>query len=84
MTEVLVEFVKLLFGQVGVIGTVCLGVAAFIGWLLQEERASHTQTRTKYEEMNDKRFDLLLAQQQTLTALKDAVTVLATKIKDEH
>lgn len=50
---------KLLFGQLGVVGTVCLGVAGALGWLHMQERADHKQTR----ELMYQHFEKLLALQ---------------------
>ena len=77
MTGALVDLIKLLFGQVGVIGTICLGLAAFVGWLLREERNAHLMTQRRYEELNEKRFEILLMHQKALGEVRDSLSILA-------
>lgn len=84
MTQVVVDLIKLLFGQVGVIGTLCLAVAAWFAYSYREEREAHLKTQTRYEDLNEKRFELLKSQSDTLTALKDAMVILSNKVKVDH
>jgi hypothetical protein len=84
MTQVVVDLIKLLFGQVGVIGTLCLAVAAWFAYSYREEREAHLKTQSRYEDMNEKRFEVLKSNQETLTMLKDAISILANKVKVDH
>lgn len=83
MTGIVVDLLKLLFGQVGVIGTLCLSLAVFLGWLYREEIKAHQLTRTRYEDMNEKRFEILTTQSKVLTELKDTMTLVSGKL-GEH
>lgn len=84
MSQVVVDLIKLLFGQVGVIGTLCLGIAAWFAYQYREEREAHLRTQNRYEELNEKRFELMKTNHETLNALKDSVGLLASKVKVEH
>lgn len=39
------DLLKLLFGQLGVVGTVCFLVSGYLAWLHHQEREDHKQTR---------------------------------------
>jgi hypothetical protein len=41
----LIPIIKLLFGELGVVGAVCFIGAGHISWLLHQERLAHEQTR---------------------------------------
>ena len=84
MTQPIVDLIKLLFGQVGVIGSLCLFVAAWFAYSYREEREAHLKTQSRYEDMNEKRFEVLKSNQETLTMLKDAISILANKVKVDH
>lgn len=72
------ELLKLLFGQVGVLGTVLIGFAAYIGWLLEQEKREHERTRTRAEEVYEKRTILFETYLKAMTELRVAVEASAT------
>ena len=71
--EGLQAVLTLLFGQVGVLGTVLIGFSAILFYLLREERAEHAKTRLRAEELHDRRLELA---KQTLIALHEQQTAL--------
>jgi hypothetical protein len=47
----LITIIKLLFGELGVVGAVCFIGAGHISWLLHQERLAHEQTRATIKEV---------------------------------
>lgn len=43
--EDITTILKLLFGQLGVVGTVCFIMSAYLAWLYDQERKDHKATR---------------------------------------
>lgn len=68
------SLLKLLFGQLGVIGTVCLGVATALGWLHMQERKDHKQTRELMYQHFEKLLTLQISVASVLAELKLLIT----------
>lgn len=68
--EWLESLLKLLFGQLGPLGTVCLGVAAYTAWLHYEEKKDHKKTREIVAEDAEKRLKIHQEYIQTLAEIK--------------
>lgn len=75
----LLELLKLLFGQVGVLGTVLIAFGAFTAYLYITERKAHDVTRTLMLAQNDARFKILESNLQTLKELQSTVSLLADR-----
>lgn len=67
------ELLKLLFGQVGVLGTVLIGIAAYIAYLHKKEMEAHEETRRRGDEVAEKRTVLFETYLKTLSDLKIAI-----------
>ena len=67
------ELLKLLFGQVGVLGTVLIGMVFYIGRLLEAEQKAHTDTRKRSEDTGEKRTVLFETYLKTMSDLKNAI-----------
>jgi len=73
---VVIETLKLLFGQVGVLGTVIMIFAAFISWLHIKEREAHEATRAIMNAQNEARYRVLESNLATLKELQTTVALL--------
>jgi hypothetical protein len=63
------QLLKLLFGNIGVGGTVGVCVAIYIGWLLHQEKEDHRQTRLAVKLDADKRIEIQEKYIEVLTRL---------------
>lgn len=67
------SLLKLLFGQLGPLGTVCLGVAAYTAWLHYQEKQDHKRTREIVAEDAEKRLKI---HQEYITVLTEIKTMM--------
>jgi hypothetical protein len=75
----ILEGLKLLFGQVGVLGTVIIGFAGFIAWLYIKEREAHDSTRQLMLTQNEARYKVLESNLATLKELQHTVGLLVDR-----
>ena len=75
------QLLTLLFGQVGVLGTILIGMVAGMFWLLLKEQEAHGKTRTSVQEVNEKRLELALSTLKTLEDLTGAIEALGDKVE---
>jgi len=75
------ELLKLLFGQVGVLGTVLIGMVYYIGRLLETEQKEHAETRRRAEETNERRIAIFETYLKAMADLKGAVESSANLTK---
>lgn len=66
-------FLKFLFGQLGPLGTICLGVAAYTAWLHHQEKEDHKATRKLVAEDAAKR---LLLHEKYIAVLTEVKTLI--------
>lgn len=76
---IILEGFKLLFGQVGVLGTVIIGFAGFIAWLYIREREAHEATRKLMWEASEARYKVLESNLATLKELQSTVGLLVDR-----
>ena len=67
------KLVQWLTSQFGLPGSMAVGLAVYLVWLLKLERESHGRTRDKIDEINEKRIEFTRATVQSITDLKDAL-----------
>lgn len=75
----ILEGLKLLFGQVGVLGTVIIGFAGFVAWLYIKEREAHDATRQLMLTQNEARFKVLESNLVTLKEIQVTVGLLVDR-----
>jgi hypothetical protein len=75
----LLDLIKLLFGQVGVLGTVLIAFGSFCAWLYITERKAHDATRSLMMQQNEARFKILESNLQTLKELQSTVGLLVDR-----
>lgn len=75
------QVLTLLFGQVGVLGTVLIAMVGTLLWLLWREQEAHDKTREQVALVNEKRIELAINTLNTLHELRNAVNALAEEIK---
>lgn len=76
---IILEGFKLLFGQVGVLGTVIIGFAGFIAWLYLKEREAHEATRRLMWDQSEARYKVLESNLTTLKELQTTVGLLVDR-----
>lgn len=69
------ELLKLLFGQLGSLGTVCVAAAAYSAWLHYSEREDHKKTREMVARDAEQR---LVAYNKHVQVLAEIKTLLCT------
>ena len=82
MVDGWLNLVKFITSQFGLPGSLAVGIAGYLIWLLQKEREAHAQTRNKIDEINEKRIEFTKTTIQGLVDLKealDAVTAILGK-----
>ena len=82
MIEGWLNLVKFITSQFGLPGSLAVGIAGYLIWLLQKERESHDKTRDKVFEVNEKRIELSRTTTEAVIELKQslqAVTALLGK-----
>lgn len=67
------NLLQLLFGQLGVLGTVCFLFMSYIAWQLDVEQKLHRETRRRYEELNERRLQVFDALANSIKDLKVSV-----------
>jgi hypothetical protein len=72
---------RLLFGNLGALGTLFVIVSVYQGWQLKLEQDEHKETRTTLGELNEKRLMLHEENLKTLGELKNSIDVLAREVK---
>ena len=70
------ELLKLLFGQMGVLGTTLMIMFAYVAWQLHLEKLDHRKSRERHEEVTDKRLELLQTLTKTISELERTVSNL--------
>jgi hypothetical protein len=73
---------RLLFGQLGVLGTALVAFSAVLMWLLLREQEEHAQTRKASAEINEKRLELAVQTLKALHEFKSSIDALAAKGKN--
>ena len=82
MIEGWLNLIKFITSQFGLPGSLAVGIAGYLIWLLQKERESHDKTRDKVFEVNEKRIELSKTTTEAVIELKQslqAVTALLGK-----
>lgn len=74
--ETIEQLLKLLFGNIGVGGTVGVCVAIYIGWLYDQEKKDHKATRLAVQEDAEKRRELQEKYIEVLTRLSVMIEAL--------
>jgi len=67
---ILVDLLKLLFGNLGVLGTMLTVLVAYMAWLLNTERGKHDETRRLVMETQERRLEMYAANVRVLSELK--------------
>lgn len=80
MPDWVTDLLRLLFGQLGVVGTVCAVAAVYSAWLLKLEQDAHNTTREKNEILNDKRIEVFTQIVETLSEMKTSVDTLTVTL----
>lgn len=75
------QILTVLFGQVGVLGTVLIAFSGVLLWLLQREQDSHEKTREQVALVNEKRIELAISTLNSLHELRNAIDALAEEVK---
>lgn len=71
-----IEILKLLFGQLGVVGTVCFLMSGYLAYLHRQEKEDHKATRQLMEGDLDKRLKIHQEYIQVLTQIKTMMEAL--------
>lgn len=82
MVDGWLNLIKFITSQFGLPGSLAVGIAGYLIWLLQKERESHDKTRDKVFEVNEKRIELSKTTTEAVIELKQslqAVTALLGK-----
>ena len=82
MVDGWLNLIKFITSQFGLPGSLAVGIAGYLIWLLQKERESHDKTRDKLFEVNEKRIELSRTTTEAVIELKQslqAVTALLGK-----
>lgn len=74
-----IETLKLLFGQLGVVGTVCFLMTGYLAYLHRQEKEDHGKTRKLLDADLDKRLELHQNYIQLLVEIKSALELLAQR-----
>lgn len=64
------DLLKLLFGQLGVVGTVCFLAVAYVAYLLQQEKEDHKATRGALAELIKTQANVNLQFMELLTEIR--------------
>lgn len=75
----ILSLLQLLFGQTGALGTVLIGVSAYLGYLYNQERSDHKETRRIMQQAADKRTELFEAYITNISSIKQSIDLLAAK-----
>jgi len=75
--ETWIEVLKLLFGQLGVVGTVCFAMAGYLARLHYQEKEDHKKTRAAMEVDMDKRLKIHHEYIEVLTEIKQLLIALS-------
>ena len=78
--EFLWKLLSLLFGQVGVLGTILIAMCTYLAWDVKEERASHRATREYIYELQEKRVQMHTANLEAMTEIKVSLDQLTRTI----
>lgn len=71
----------LLFGQVGVLGTILIAVCGLLLWLFHKEQLAHANTRDRYEATSEKRMELYASFLTHLEQLKNQIALLEATLR---
>lgn len=70
MPEWGMELLRFVFGQLGALGTICLGAAGYVAYLHHEEKEDHKETRKAMAELTKEMLGSQLSTIKVLTELK--------------
>lgn len=73
------DLLKLLFGQLGVVGTVCFIAAGYIARLHYSEQQDHKETRQTLTELMEKQLNAQVALTQSLSAIETLLEVMVNR-----
>lgn len=82
--EWLEGLLKLLFGQLGVVGTVCFLWAFYLGWLYDLERKDHKASRDTLRELSQTQAGMNLKVIEVLTELRTLISFGRTESEGKH
>lgn len=71
--EWITDTLKLLFGQLGVVGTVCFIISAYLGWMHYEEKEDHKLTRSALHDLVKAQATVNLQFMELLTEIRTYV-----------
>jgi len=75
----ILSLLQLLFGQTGALGTVLIGMVAYLAWSLQQEKKDHKETRVAMQAAAEKRYETFESYIKAMADLKQAVDLLAAR-----
>lgn len=73
------DLLKLLFGQLGVVGTVCFIAAGYLARLHWYEREDHKATRVLLGDLAEKQLNAQVALTQSLSAVETLLEVMVNR-----
>lgn len=76
MVEGWLKLVQFITQQFGLPGSLAVCIAGYLIWLLQKEREAHLATRSRIDEINEKRIEFTKATLETSIAQKDALQAI--------
>lgn len=71
------NLVKFLTSQFGLPGSLAVGIAGYLIYLLREERLAHNSTRDKIDAINEKRLEQSITTVKIVDDLKTALQAVA-------
>lgn len=74
--ESILDAIKFMFGQLGVVGGVCFLMSGYLAWLHHVEREDHKQTRKATELDLEKRLEIHKEYISTLVEIKSLLEAL--------
>ena len=72
------NLVKYLTSQFGLPGSLAVGIAGYLIYLLREERTAHNTTRDKIDVINEKRIEQTITTVKIVDDLKTSLQAVAT------
>lgn len=77
MVDGWLNLIKFITSQFGLPGSLAVGIAGYLIWLLQKEREAHEQTRQKVYEVNEKRIELSKLTTEAVLELRQSLQAVA-------
>lgn len=84
MVDGWLNLIKFVTSQFGLPGSLAVGIAGYLIWLLKQERDAHSKTRDKIDEINEKRIQLQEIYVNAMRDLKEALQAIQAAIGKNH